>query len=76
MAVPISADDLAKKKATLRLCELLALQKKVEHQFGGDDYNVFVFGSYLTTSFVERKSDIDIAVYTENFGLYKRLAYT
>lgn len=40
MAVPISADDLAKKKATLRLCELLALQKKVEHQFGGDDYNV------------------------------------
>ena len=74
MAVPISADDLAKKKATLRLCELLALQKKVEHQFGGDDYNVFVFGSYLTTSFVERKSDIDIAVYTENFGLYKRLA--
>lgn len=28
MAVPISADDLAKKKATLRLCELLTLQKK------------------------------------------------
>lgn len=29
MAVPISADDLAKKKATLRLCELLALQKRL-----------------------------------------------
>jgi predicted nucleotidyltransferase len=74
VAVSVSADDMAKEKAVLRLYELLALQKKVEQQFGSDDYNVFVFGSYLTTRFVEGKSDIDIAVYTENFGLYKRLA--
>ncbi|MCI8662193.1 MAG: nucleotidyltransferase domain-containing protein [Hungatella sp.] len=70
----ISAADPEKEKAISRLYELLALQKKVEQEFGNNDYNVFIFGSYLNTSFVEGKSDIDIAVYTENFNLYKRLA--
>lgn len=43
-------------------------------QFGNDNYNVFVFGSYLTAQYIEGKSDIDIAVYTEDFNLYKRLS--
>lgn len=63
-----------KEKAVARLYELLALQGKLERQFGNDNYNIFVFGSYLTTKFVEGKSDIDIAIYTENFSLYKKLA--
>lgn len=70
----MSTDSLAKEKTISRLYELLSLQKKVENRFGCDDYNVFVFGSYLTTGFIDGKSDVDIAVYTENFVLYKRLA--
>ena len=41
---------------------------------GSNVYNVFVFGSYLTTSYVEGKSDIDIAIYSEDFNLYKRIS--
>lgn len=37
-------------------------------------YNVFVFGSYITTSYRDGQSDIDIAIYSEDFNLYKRLA--
>lgn len=57
-----------------RLYGLLDLQKKVEQQFGENGYNVFVFGSYLTMGYVEGESDIDIAIYTEDFELYKRLS--
>lgn len=64
----------AKDKAVARLYELLSLQKNVEQQFGEQDYNVFVFGSYPTTRYIEGESDIDIAIYAEDFGLYKRLA--
>lgn len=58
----------------IRLYELLDLQKEVERTFGDTEYNVFVFGSYLTTAYEEGESDIDIAIYTENFDLYKRLS--
>lgn len=57
-----------------RLYGLLELQKKAEEQFGDSGYNVFVFGSYLTTRYVKGQSDIDIAVYTEDFDLYKHLS--
>lgn len=63
-----------KEKAVARLYELLDLQKAVEDQFGSDKYNIFVFGSYITTRYVEGESDIDIAIYTEDFELYKRIA--
>ncbi|WP_367568468.1 nucleotidyltransferase domain-containing protein [Lacrimispora sp.] len=63
-----------KQKAMDRLYGLLNLQKDVEQRFGETGYNVFVFGSYLTTGYVEGKSDIDIAVYAEDFNLYKRLS--
>lgn len=41
-----------------RLYGLLELQKKAEEQFGDSGYNVFVFGSYLTTRYVKGQSDI------------------
>ena len=63
-----------KNKARARLQELLALQRDVEARFGDTDYNIFIFGSYPTVRYVEGRSDIDIAIYTEDFSLYKRLA--
>lgn len=63
-----------KEKAVARLYDLLTLQKKVEEKFGNTGYNVFIFGSYITTRYMEGSSDIDIAIYSENFGLYKRLS--
>ena len=63
-----------KEKALSRLHELLTLQKEMEQQFGNDNYNVFVFGSYLTTRFIEGKSDIDIAIYAKDFSLYQKLS--
>lgn len=74
MPSQMATDDLAKEKAIVRLYGLLTLQKQIERSFGKDRYNVFVFGSYLTTRFIEGKSDIDIAVYTKDFDLYKKLA--
>ena len=65
---------LSEEKAITRLYELLDLQKKVESEFGSDGYNVFVFGSYLTTRYIEGESDIDIAVYSEDFDMYKRIS--
>lgn len=53
MSIQTSTDNQAKEKAISRLYELLALQKKVEQEFGKDSYNVFVFRSYLNTGFVE-----------------------
>lgn len=44
-------DDILKEKAIKRRQGLLELQKKVEIKFGEKDYNVFVFGSYLTTQY-------------------------
>ncbi len=67
-------NDVLKEKAIKRLQGLLDLQKKVEIKFGEKDYNVFVFGSYLTTQYQEGKSDIDIAIYSKDFELYKRLS--
>lgn len=63
-----------KEKAMARLYELLDLQKSIEDIFGADRYNVFVFGSYITTRYVEGESDIDIAIYAEDFELYKKIS--
>jgi len=57
-----------------RLYELLELQKAVEKEFGEDGYKVFIFGSYINTTYTEGQSDIDIAVYTEDFELYKKIS--
>ena len=63
-----------REKTMKRLYGLLSLQKEVERLFGDTGYNVFVFGSYLTTKYKEGQSDIDIAIYCEDFELYKKLS--
>lgn len=74
MTMDVGGEAEKKAQAKDRLYGLLELQKDMELQFGEDGYNVFVFGSYLTTRYVEGKSDIDIAIYSEDFDLYKRLS--
>lgn len=74
MPIQDTANDAAKTKAMERLYGLLTLQQSMVQKFGECNYNVFVFGSYLTTRYVEGKSDIDIAIYTEDFELYKRVS--
>lgn len=65
---------VSEEKAIARLYDLLDLQKEIESKFGISGYNVFVFGSYLTTRYVEGESDIDIAIYSEEFGLYLKIS--
>lgn len=72
MNMPV--DNGAKEVTLDRLYELLHLQKDMESRFGDTEYNVFVFGSYLTTRYIKGKSDIDIAIYAEDFDLYKKLS--
>lgn len=74
MAVDTVSKENVREKTMVRLYELLELQKRVEKQFGTDGYNIFVFGSYVTIRYVEGKSDIDIAIYTEDFDLYKSIS--
>lgn len=64
----------AEEQLMERLRGLLKLQKDILNKFGEDSYNIFIFGSYITTGYREEKSDIDIAVYAEDFDLYKELA--
>lgn len=64
----------AKEKIVKRLYGLLDLQQKIGQLFGWDEYNIFVFGSYITIHYIEGVSDIDIAIYTENFELYKKIS--
>lgn len=62
------------EKARTRLYNLLDLQKETELKFRITGYNVFVFGSYITTRYVEGKSDIDIAIYSEDFDVYLKIS--
>ena len=57
-----------------RLKGLIELQENLEKAFPSTQYNIFVFGSYITTGYIPGKSDVDIAVYTEDFDLYKKLS--
>ena len=59
-----------------RLKIIKDLQRKLIDEYGSDDYNVFLFGSYLTERFVEGSSDVDIAVFTKNLTLYTKIACT
>ena len=63
-----------KVRAMERLRGLLDLQKKIERRFGSQGYNVFVFGSYITTRYEDGKSDIDIAIYADDFELYLQIS--
>lgn len=64
----------AREQAMKRLYGLLELQKNLEQRFDPNQYNIFVFGSYITVNYIEGVSDIDVAVYTEDFDLYKKIS--
>ena len=49
---------------------LLELQNLLIKKYGENDYNIFVFGSFLTLSYQSGKSDIDLAVYADSFQKY------
>lgn len=49
-----------------RLHILNELNVHLVSRFGEDDYNIFVFGSFLTPDFVPGKSDLDLAVYCQD----------
>ena len=66
--------DRKKIQAIERLRGLLELQRKIEIQFGDQGYNLFILRSYITTLYEEGKSDIDIAVYADDFELYLQLS--
>lgn len=74
MAVDTISKKDIREKTIGRLYEFLELQEKVKKQFGVDGYNIFVFGSHVTIYYVEGQNDIDIAVYTEDFDLYKGIS--
>lgn len=42
---------------------LIELQNELANTYNPEKFNVFIFGSYITTSFDE-ESDIDLAIYT------------
>ena len=67
-------EDRKKEAALKRIEDLLILQGEISAKYGEDGYNVFVFGSYPTTGYKENESDADIAVYTSDFELYKKIA--
>lgn len=45
---------------------LIKFQKNLMQQFQKEDYNVFVFGSFIRSDFVAGESDIDMIVYCED----------
>ena len=68
----ISEFNINNAKARIR--GLIDLQKRLQSLYGENNYNVFVFGSYPTVKYDETKSDVDIAVYTPDIELYKKIA--
>jgi len=56
-----------------RIRDLNVLQKELDSNFAETDYNVFVFGSYPTIRY-NADSDVDIAVYTKDLELYKKVS--
>lgn len=52
-----------------RKAYLNELKNKLHERFGTTGYNVFVFGSFVREDFVPGKSDIDLAIYSEDYFL-------
>ena len=57
-----------------RVRDLIDLQKQLLKLYGDENYNVFIFGSYPTTDYDYEKSDADVAVYTPDIDLYKKMS--
>ena len=52
-----------------RITFVKELKSKIEHEFTDNNYQVFVFGSFLTEEYTPDKSDIDIGIYCESIAL-------
>lgn len=57
-----------------RLNIIQKLQEELIIKFGQEDYNIFLFGSFLTERFETGNSDVDFAVYTKNTSKYIEIA--
>ena len=51
-----------------RITFVKELKSKIEHEFTDNNYQVFVFGSFLTEEYAPDKSDIDIGIYCESIA--------
>lgn len=52
-------------------CEFLEqLQNDITSTFTRDDYNIFLFGSFMRDDYDPYNSDIDLAIYTKDYLLY------
>jgi len=69
--ITIDREQAAKE----RIRDLIVLQKDLRSKFSEKDYNVFVFGSYPTVRY-NNESDVDIAVYSKDLELYKKMSFT
>ena len=52
---------------------LLELGAAVNTKFNENTFNVFVFGSFLRNDYKPLKSDIDLAIYSEDFKIARKV---
>lgn len=52
---------------------LSKLQDDVTERFGMDGYNVFIFGSFITDEYKPETSDIDLAVYADDYRMARKV---
>ncbi len=69
----IANEEDKKEAAKRRIKDLIVLQKELCSHFPENEFNVFVFGSYPTVRFKD-DSDVDIAIYTKRFDMYKEIS--
>lgn len=53
---------------------LIRLQKELKKKYPEEDYNIFVFGSYIRKDFEYGKSDIDLVLYCPDFKKRDKIA--
>ncbi len=67
MPIAPNTNNTEYREARLRRLEIIQdLQRQTLVRFGSEGYNLFLFGSYLTNRFIDKKSDVDLAVYTKD----------
>lgn len=53
---------------------LVRLQRELKEQYPEEDYNIFVFGSYIRNDFKDGKSDIDLVLCCQDFRKRDQIA--
>ena len=57
-----------------RRAVLVRLQRELKEQYPEEDYNIFVFGSYIRNDFKDGKSDIDLVLCCQDFRKRDQIA--